>query len=151
MKSQCGICFKVFSRHYDMLRHKRGVHGLTKQSPQFDGYTDVIQGSITYPKQIIQHREPSHECLNTSTDVDEQNAKHMTMEPTKKLMLVDPASYCRQQKAEYTVPNAAINTLGSLNGEMKTSANGHIFDWWRFGFYSARLSTFHRGWKFSIL
>ena len=80
MKSQCGICFKVFSRHYDMLRHKRGVHGLTKPSPQFAGYTDVIQGSITYPKQIIQHREPSHECLNTSTAVDEQKAKHVTME-----------------------------------------------------------------------
>ena len=46
------------------------------------------------------------------------------MEHTKKLMLVDPASYCRQQKTEYTVPNPAINTLGSLDGEMKTILDG---------------------------
>ena len=46
------------------------------------------------------------------------------MEHTKKLLLVDPMSYCRQQKAEYTVPNAAINTLGSLDGEMKNILDG---------------------------
>mgnify|MGYP000119921825 CR=1 FL=1 len=63
-----------------MLRHKRCIHGLTESSQQFDGYRDVIQGSLTSPKQIIQHREPSHECLNTSTAVDEQKAKHVTME-----------------------------------------------------------------------
>ena len=46
------------------------------------------------------------------------------MEHTKKLMLVDPASYCRQQKTEYTVPNPAINTLGSIDAEMKTILDG---------------------------
>ena len=70
MKSQCSICSKVFSRWDAMLRHKRCVHGLTKSLPQFDGYRDVTQGSVTSPKQTGNLGEITHECLNTSQEVD---------------------------------------------------------------------------------
>ena len=46
------------------------------------------------------------------------------MEHTKKLMLVHPMSYFRQQKAEYKVPNATTNVLGSLDSEMKNILDG---------------------------
>ena len=34
-------------------------------------------GGMQSPKQIVQHRETAHECLNTSTDVEELNTKHV--------------------------------------------------------------------------
>ena len=78
---KCGICSKVFSRHYDMLRHKRVIH-------RNDGYdTQMLYKEVRRPSKDTRTRPfvqpPDNTIQNGSLKPCTTHYEHVTSGCTK--------------------------------------------------------------------